>query len=130
VTGFPVHAKLALLVAAGGAIGSAARYGVGALLLRWLGPNFPWGTICVNIAGSFLMGVVTGFAVYRLALSADMRLFLATGVLGGFTTFSAFALDSYFLYERNGGLAAIYILASVMLSLAALLAGIAVERVL
>jgi CrcB protein len=75
------------------------------------------------------MGVVTGLAVYRFALSGDMRIFLATGVLGGFTTFSAFALDSYFLYERHTGLAGIYVLASVVLSMIALLAGVAVTKI-
>jgi CrcB protein len=74
------------------------------------------------------MGVVTGLAVYRLALSGDMRIFLATGVLGGFTTFSAFTLDTYFLYERHTGLAGIYIIASVVLSMIALLAGIAAVK--
>lgn len=124
-----MHLNFALLAAAGGALGAAARYLMGALALRLLGPQFPWGTLAVNVAGCFLMGLIAGFAIYRHQLSPELRMFLATGVLGGFTTFSAFALDAFFLYEERGaGLAALYVAASVIVSLAALLGGLAITR--
>ncbi len=125
-----MHLKLALLAAAGGAFGSAARYLVSVAALRLFGAHFPWGTLIVNVAGCFLMGLLAGAALYRLDISPEARAFLATGVLGGFTTFSAFALDGFLLYERNAGLAAIYVGASVLLSLAALLAGLFIARLL
>lgn len=120
----------ALLAAAGGALGSAARYFVGAIAFRLFGPEFPWGTLAVNVIGCLLMGILAGFVILRDAVPADLRIFLMTGVLGGFTTFSAFALDSYFLYERTPAAAGIYIAASVVLSLAALLAGLFAVRLL
>lgn len=120
--------KLVLLTAAGGAIGSAARYICGVLALQWYGARFPWGTLFVNVFGSLLMGIVSGLVIHRAALSADVRLFLATGVLGGFTTFSAFALDTAFLAGRDVTLSAIYVVASVALSLLALSFGLYVTR--
>ena len=114
-------------VALGGALGASARYLTGAATLRLFGPGFPWGTLVVNVAGSFLMGMI----VVALAHLSGNRFapFLMTGVLGGFTTFSAFSLDAVTLYERGApGLAATYVAASVLLSLTALLAGLAVAR--
>ena len=114
-------------VAIGGALGSAARYLVNVTAMRLLGPGFPWATVAVNVAGSFLMGVL----VVALAHRDAMRLapFLMTGVLGGFTTFSAFSLDTLTLYERGQpGVAAAYVAGSVVLSLAAIVAGIHAAR--
>ena len=114
-------------VAIGGALGSAARYLVNVTAMRLLGPGFPWATVAVNVAGSFLMGVL----VVALAHRDAMRLapFLMTGVLGGFTTFSAFSLDALTLWERGQtGLAAAYVAGSVAVSLAAIVAGMAVTR--
>jgi CrcB protein len=123
-----MEVKLALLAAIGGGLGSAARYMVGAMALRAFGPNFPWGTLAVNVAGCCLMGVIAGIALYRFQMSAELRVFLATGFLGGFTTFSAFALDAFTLYEKSLGIAALYVLASVFLSLAAFLFGLAAVK--
>lgn len=120
--------KLALIAALGGAIGSAARYGLGVYALRAFGGGFPWGTFGVNIGGCFLMGLFAGFVLTRPDLSPELRVFIATGVLGGFTTFSAFALDAYHLYERDVALAGAYALGSVILSLAALLLGLAAYK--
>ncbi|WP_146591767.1 fluoride efflux transporter CrcB [Puniceibacterium confluentis] len=116
-----------LQVALGGALGAATRYLTGLATLRLMGSGFPWGTLAVNVVGSFLMGAV----VVALAQTVGNRYapFLLTGVLGGFTTFSAFSLDAVSLYERgDAGLAAGYVLASVLLSLLALLAGLWVAR--
>ncbi|CAD7046002.1 fluoride efflux transporter CrcB [Pseudorhizobium endolithicum] len=118
-----------LLVALGGAIGSVCRHVVGHWSLRILGPAFPWGTLVVNVAGSFVIGLLAELIARRLDASVEMRLFLMTGFLGGFTTFSAFSLDALALFER-GALAAAgtYVLASVCLSLAAVLGGLALGR--
>lgn len=108
-----------LQVAAGGALGASGRYLVNVGAMRLLGPGFPWGTVLVNILGSFLMGVL----VVVLARRGGMHLapFLMTGVLGGFTTFSAFSLDTSVLWERGEILlAAGYVLGSVILSVSAL----------
>lgn len=116
-----------LQVAIGGALGAAARYLTNVGAMRLLGPGFPWATVAVNVAGSFLMGVL----VVALAHRDAMRLapFLMTGVLGGFTTFSAFSLDALTLWERGQtGLAAAYVAGSVAVSLAAIVAGMAVTR--
>lgn len=116
-----------LSVALGGALGASARYLVNVAALRLAGSGFPWATITVNILGSFLMGaLVVVFAQKDLTRLAP---FLVTGVLGGFTTFSAFSLDAVALWQRGAVLpAAVYIVGSVSLSLAALLAGMAVAR--
>jgi CrcB protein len=90
-----------LLVAAGGAIGSVLRYLVAMLALTWLGPAFPWGTLAVNLVGSFLIGVVQALAIEGLVLGEDARLFLSTGVMGGLTTYSAFSYESVRLLESG-----------------------------
>ncbi len=97
-----------LLVAAGGAAGSVARYLVSLLALSQLGAGFPWGTLAVNVAGSALIGLAAG-----AGLQGEARLLLVTGFLGGFTTFSAFSLETAALAERAPPLAALYVLASV-----------------
>ncbi|KNY34503.1 MULTISPECIES: fluoride efflux transporter CrcB [unclassified Agrobacterium] len=117
------------LVAAGGAIGSVFRYLVGVLSVRLAGLNFPWGTLAVNVAGSFLIGLLVELVARRLNASMEMRLFLVTGVLGGFTTFSSFSLDAVALFERGAfGLSAVYVLASLAVSIAAVFAGLALGR--
>jgi len=120
-----------LWVAAGGALGSAARYLVNVAAGRLLGPEFPWGTLAVNVAGSFVMGLLIALMALKMQVSQEVRAFLTTGVLGGFTTFSAFSLDFALLVERReAGLAALYVIASVGLSLAAIFAGLKLGRTL
>ena len=116
-----------LTVAAGGAIGSSLRYLVNVSAMRLFGPAFPWATLTVNVIGSFLIGaLVVWFANRDLMRLAP---FLMTGVLGGFTTFSAFSLDTVTLWQRGEATTAmIYVAASIILSLAALLAGMATVR--
>ncbi|MCA3561801.1 MAG: fluoride efflux transporter CrcB [Aestuariivirga sp.] len=120
-----------LWVALGGAIGSAARYGVNVWSGRMFGAEFPWHTLIVNILGCFIMGVLTAMMALKLNMGQEARAFLTTGILGGFTTFSAFALDFAYLVERKqlaaaGG----YALASVVISLLAVFAGLALIRAL
>jgi CrcB protein len=114
-------------VALGGALGAVARYLTNVAVMRGIGPGFPWGTIIVNITGSFLMGVLAVWLAQRgMTRHAP---FLMTGVLGGFTTFSAFSLDTLTLWERGDmGLALAYVAGSVGLSILALAAGLAVTR--
>ena len=120
-----------LFVAAGGAIGAAMRHLVGLAALRLAGPTFPWGTLTVNLAGSFLMGVLIELLARKAGVSAEVRLFAATGILGGFTTFSAFSLDVVVLWERGALFAAAsYALVSVVGAVAALFAGLAIVRAL
>jgi CrcB protein len=111
-----------LLVAAGGAIGASLRHGAGLLSVRHLPATWPWATFSVNLIGGFAMGLVAGWFAFKSAEGGqDLRLFLATGVLGGFTTFSAFSLDTMVLWERGQtGLALLYVALSVLLSLAAI----------
>ena len=121
--------KLVLLVAAGGAIGAVGRYLVGVGAVRVLGFGFPWGTLIVNVLGSLLMGILIEFIALRLSASNEVRTFLATGVLGSFTTFSAFSLDFAVLMERKEHMAAMfYLSASVVLSIGALFLGLALAR--
>lgn len=114
-------------VALGGAVGALARYLTGLGMVRLLGHGFPFGTLVVNVVGSFFMGVL----VVALAHLGGNRFapLLMTGLLGGFTTFSAFSLDAVTLYERGqAGLALMYVGTSVLVSLAALTAGLFVAR--
>lgn len=121
--------KLVLLAAAGGALGSSARYLATIEAGRLLGMGFPWGTLIVNVIGCFIMGLLIGWGALRGTLSDEARIFLATGILGGFTTFSAFSADFVLLVERKElGLAALYVAGSVLLSLAAVLAGLHLVR--
>ncbi|PKQ06942.1 MAG: fluoride efflux transporter CrcB [Alphaproteobacteria bacterium HGW-Alphaproteobacteria-12] len=116
-------------VAVGGAIGATGRYLFNLQMLRLLGPNFPWGTFGVNVIGSFVMGLVAGLFAFRLDLSAEMRSFITTGILGGFTTFSAFSLDAANMMERGQhALATAYIGGSVALGLAGLFLGLWIAR--
>ena len=96
-----------VLVAVGGAIGSSLRHLVNFAALRLVGPNFPWGTMAINIAGGFAMGVFIELLARRFNASNELRLFVATGILGGFTTFSAFSLDFAVLWERGALISAL-----------------------
>ncbi len=117
-----------LAVAAGGALGSVCRYGIGVLTA---GLGFPWGTMIVNVVGSFIMGLLVAFFTQNAEISQTTRLFLTVGILGGFTTFSAFSLDSVLLLQKGQTLAAVfYIVASVILSLAALAGGMMLIRMM
>ena len=119
------------IVAAGGAFGSALRYLTGLLMLRIMGSAFPWGTLIVNIVGSFAMGLFIELLARRFGASNELRLLVATGVLGGFTTFSTFSLDVAVLWERGMATAAFaYVLASVVGAVCALFAGLWVVRIL
>jgi CrcB protein len=97
--------------------------------LAWFGPGLPLGTVAVNIAGSFLMGLLAALLAEGSGASQPWRLFLTTGVLGGFTTFSAFSLDALTLWQRGqAGLAAAYVVGTVLLSLAAIALGVMAAR--
>jgi CrcB protein len=115
-----------LIVFLGAGIGGALRHGVNLASVRLFGLGVPFGTLIVNVVGSLLMGLFAGYFAYRTGVPQHMRLFLTTGILGGFTTFSAFSLDAALLMERHAyGLAAAYVAVSVAVSLAALFAGLA-----
>lgn len=119
-----------LIVAAGGALGAVARYGVGTLAGRLGASHWPWGTLTVNIVGGLLMGALTGWLAFRGGLHAEsIRLFAAVGILGGFTTFSAFSLETALMIEkRQLALAGGYVAVSVVLSILALFVGLMVAR--
>jgi CrcB protein len=122
-------AMVYLWAALGGAIGSVARYACSGLAVRWLGSGFPWGTLFVNVAGSFVIGVLAALltADGRPALGADARAFFMVGILGGFTTFSSFSLETLELARSgalgaaaaNAGLSLVACLAAVWLGFAA-----------
>lgn len=122
--------RLLLLVCAGGAIGSGVRHLVNVGAYRYIGTAYPWGTLTVNIVGSFLMGVVMETVMLRYSDSVELRAMLATGFLGGFTTFSTFSLDFFHLMQRGEtGAALLYAAVSVMVSILAVYAGFAAARV-
>jgi CrcB protein len=119
------------LVFLGAGIGGALRHGVNVGCARFCGTAFPWGTLTVNVVGSLFMGFIAGWLSFKAGegWSQPLRLFLATGILGGFTTFSAFSLDAVLMWERGqAGGALGYMAASVILSIAGLLAGLALVR--
>ncbi|MBD8890219.1 fluoride efflux transporter CrcB [Roseibium litorale] len=122
--------KHLLLVMLGGGLGAGGRHLVGLLALRHLGSGFPYGTLTVNVVGSLIMGLFIGFlARHDVPYSQDIRLLAATGFLGGFTTFSSFSLDTAFLWERGQWeLALGYVALSVIVSLAAVFAGLQIMR--
>src|SRR5437764_10107612 len=120
---------LYLIVFLGAGIGGALRHGVNVGSARLFGYGFPFGTLIVNVVGSFVMGLFAGYFAFRPGVGQHMRLFLTTGMLGGFTTFSAFSLDTALLMERHSfGLAAGYMVGSVAASVSALFFGLAVFR--
>jgi len=118
-----------VIVFLGAGIGGALRHGVNVASARLFGTGFPLGTLIINVVGSLLMGLLAGYFLARPGVSQDMRLFMTTGILGGFTTFSAFSLDAAALVQRNAYGAAIgYIAGSVVVSILALFAGLLVFR--
>ena len=125
-----------LLVGLGGAIGSMARYGVGLAAVRlapgaaWPSANWPWATLTVNVVGGLLMGLLVGWMAHRAGSGHEnIRVLGAVGVLGGFTTFSAFSLETVLMIERRQfGMAAAYVVASVVVAIAALMVGLMVAR--
>jgi CrcB protein len=118
-----------MLVAVGGAIGASLRHFVNLGSLRLVGASYPWGTMAINIAGSFAMGVFIELLARRFDASNELRLFVATGILGGFTTFSAFSLDFAVLWERGATIPALgYATASVLGSLLAIFLGLWLAR--
>jgi CrcB protein len=118
-----------LIVFLGGGIGASLRHGVNVLFARMLGTAFPYATMFENITGSLVMGLLAGYFAFKGDASQSWRLFLTTGILGGYTTFSAFSLDAALLYERGElSLAALYVVGSVALSIAGLFAGLALVR--
>ena len=118
-----------LLVFIGGGLGASLRHAVNMLCARCLGTAFPWGTFIINITGSTVMGLIAGYLAFRGEASQAWRLFLMTGILGGYTTFSAFSLDAVLLYERSEfALALFYVLGSVVFSILGLFAGLALVR--
>jgi CrcB protein len=120
---------LYLIVFVGAGIGGALRHGVNVAASRQFGLAFPFGTMIVNVAGSFLMGLFAGYFAFRPGVPQHLRLFLTTGILGGFTTFSAFSLDTALLIERHSfGLAAGYVIGSFAAALSALFLGLALFR--
>jgi CrcB protein len=120
---------LYLIVFLGAGIGGALRHGVNVGATKLFGFGFPFGTFIVNVVGSFMMGVFAGYFAYRAGIPQHVRLFLTTGILGGFTTFSAFSLDTALLVERHAyGLAAGYAVGSVAASVSALFFGLALFR--
>ena len=118
-----------LIVFLGGGIGAALRHGVNLASARLLGTSFPYATLFENVTGSFVMGLLAAYFAFKGDVSQGWRLFLTTGILGGYTTFSAFSLDVTLHYERGElGLTALYILLSVGLSIGGLFAGLALVR--
>ena len=119
-----------IAIAVGGGLGSLARHYVSAGVYGLTGPSFPYGILTVNVLGGLIMGIVVELGALKLNYSPEMRAFLTTGILGGFTTFSTFSLDAALLIERSDWLGAlIYMIASVVLSVGALFAGLWFVRV-
>jgi len=118
-----------LIVFLGGGLGAALRHGVNLAMARLLGTAFPFATLFENVSGSFTMGLLAGYFAFRGGLTQHWQLFLTTGILGGYTTFSAFSLDAALLYERGAlGMAALYALISVVLAVGGLFAGLWIVR--
>jgi CrcB protein len=118
-----------LLVFIGGGIGSVLRHTINVLCAKGTGGAFPYGTLTANVTGSIVMGLFAGYFAFKGDAAQSWRLFLMTGVLGGYTTFSAFSLDAFALYERGEiGLALAYIAGSVAISILGLFAGLMLVR--
>jgi CrcB protein len=119
-----------LIVFCGGGIGAALRHFFNVTFARTLGTAFPYATLFENVTGSLVMGLLVATFAFKSDIPQHMRLFLTTGILGGYTTFSTFSLDTAVLYERgdNLGMTALYVLLSVALSIGGLFAGLAVVR--
>jgi CrcB protein len=118
-----------LIVFLGGGLGAALRHGINLLSVRLFGTAFPWHTLIENVTGSLVMGLLAAYFALKGDASQHWRLFMTTGILGGYTTFSAFSLDTVLLYERGEtAMAALYVLASVALAIGGLFAGLALVR--
>jgi CrcB protein len=118
-----------LAVALGGALGSLLRYFVAGAVQSAAWPGFPWGIFAVNISGGFVMGLIVELSALKLHLVPEARAFLTIGILGGYTTFSTFSLDSVLLIQRGAwGAAAAYMVGSTVLSVLALFAGLWIVR--
>lgn len=118
-----------LLVFLGGGLGSASRHSINLIAARWLGSQYPLGTLCINVLGSLAMGVVVAYSASKSGLAPPLRLFLTTGVIGGFTTFSTFSLEVALLGARGEvAAAALYSMGSLVLGIGALCAGMALGR--
>jgi CrcB protein len=118
-----------LIVFLGGGVGAAVRHGINLGVTRLLGNGFPYATFLINITGSFIMGLMGAYFAFKGDAPQHWRLFLTTGVLGGYTTFSTFSLDAALLYERGElGLAAVYVISSVVVGIVGLFAGLALVR--
>ena len=116
-------------IALGGALGSVARHFLSSAIYGWTGSTFPWGILAVNVLGGLAMGVIVELGALRLSYGPEMRAFLTTGILGGFTTFSTFSLDTVLLIDRGEILsAAAYAIVSVAGSVGALFAGLWLVR--
>lgn len=117
------------LVAFGGALGASLRHLANLAAERLFGGAFPWGTLLINVVGSLAMGLVVGYLVRKIGVSNEIKLFVATGILGGFTTFSAFSLDFVTLWERGSAVSALgYAFASVICAILALFLGLWLAR--
>ncbi|WP_213773585.1 fluoride efflux transporter CrcB [Bradyrhizobium sp. dw_78] len=126
-----MNPQFILAVAVGGAIGSVLRYLVAVGAGRVFGTHFPWGTLIINVTGSFLIGAFVGLFALKWDLPQAVRIFLTVGICGGYTTFSTFSLDAYYLIERGELVAAgLYMIASVALSVAALVAAMQLVRLM
>ncbi len=120
-----------IIVFLGGGLGAALRHGVNLAAARLVGTAFPYGTLFINIAGSLAMGLIAEYLALKAGAPQRWRLFMMTGILGGFTTFSAFSLEAALLYERGQlAAAATYVVTSVGLAVGALFAGLAIVRML
>ena len=126
---YTLFMKIILVIAAGGAIGAVGRYAVTVGVGQWAGFGFPYGTMAVNILGSFLLGALVELMAFVWTPSEEIRVFLVVGVLGAFTTFSTFSLDTVSLLQRHElGLAALYVAGSVIVSVGGFLAGLSLLR--
>jgi CrcB protein len=116
-------------VATGGAIGSVLRFLAGTWFLQRVGPGFPWGTFAINVSGALLIGIVMHVAQTRIGISPYARLFLATGILGGYTTFSAFAYETYLLSRDAFSFQSVwYAMGSVLAGVVAAFVGVVIAR--
>lgn len=118
-----------LYVAFGGAIGASLRYVLGLAAVRAFGPDYPYGTMAANVLGGFLMGMLAGWLAFKVSGGENLKLFLGVGLLGGFTTFSAFSLDAMTMLEKKAyGPFIGYTVGSVVLSIGALMMGLMLAR--
>lgn len=121
--------KILAAIALGGAVGALARHFTAQQMAHWLGSGYPWGTFTVNVVGSFILGVLAETFALSLSMSLEMRGFLIVGILGSFTTFSTFSLDTVLLFQRGrADLGALYIAASVACALIGMVAGLRLTR--